>query len=75
MEQIIQRCAGLDIHRAVVVATVRVPDGDGGRRIHTIFGGNATDAVRRQSGETCRVAATGPFLAPWEGAIQYRRQA
>jgi transposase len=35
MEQMIQRCAGLDVHKAVVVATVRVPDGHGGRAIHT----------------------------------------
>jgi transposase len=35
MEQILQRCAGLDIQKAMVVATVRIPDGDGGRRVHT----------------------------------------
>ena len=35
MEQMIQRCAGLDVHKAVVVATVRVPDGHGGRTRHT----------------------------------------
>ena len=35
MEQMIQRCAGLDVHKAVVVATVRVPDGDGSRAMHT----------------------------------------
>jgi len=35
MEQIIERCAGLDVHKAVVVATVRVPDGHGGRAVHT----------------------------------------
>jgi len=35
MEQMIQRCAGLDVHKAVVVATVRVPDGHGGRTVQT----------------------------------------
>jgi transposase len=35
MEQMIQRCAGLDVHKAVVVATVRVPDGHGGRAQYT----------------------------------------
>jgi transposase len=35
MEQILQRCAGLDVHKAMVVATVRVPDGHGGRAVHT----------------------------------------
>jgi transposase len=31
MELLITRCAGLDVHQATVVATVRVPDEQGGR--------------------------------------------
>jgi len=32
MELLIARCAGLDVHQATVVATVRTPDDRGGRR-------------------------------------------
>ena len=35
MEQMIQRCPGSDVHKAVGVARVRVPDGHGGRTRHT----------------------------------------
>ncbi len=35
MERLIERCAGLDVHKASVTATVRVPDGQGGRRTET----------------------------------------
>jgi transposase len=35
MELLITRCAGLDVHQATVVATVRVPDDQGGRRMVT----------------------------------------
>jgi transposase len=31
MELLIERCAGLDVHKASVTATVRVPDQAGGR--------------------------------------------
>ena len=31
MDRMIERCAGLDVHQATVVATVRIP-GDHGRR-------------------------------------------
>ena len=31
MELLIERCAGLDVHKASVTATVRVPDPSGGR--------------------------------------------
>ena len=30
MDVVITRCAGLDVHQATVVATVRVPDDQGG---------------------------------------------
>ena len=32
MDRFIERCAGLDVHKAWVKACVRVPDGGGGRR-------------------------------------------
>lgn len=35
MEQVITRCAGLDVHQATVVATVRVPGTDGSRHVET----------------------------------------
>jgi transposase len=35
MNPIIDRCAGLDVHQATVMATVRTPDETGGRRIST----------------------------------------
>lgn len=36
------RCAGLDVHQATVVATARVPDGQGGRATHTATFGTMT---------------------------------
>jgi transposase len=35
VERLIERCAGLDVHKASVTATVRVPDEQGGRRTET----------------------------------------
>ena len=37
METLIERCAGLDVHKDTVAACVRVPDSAGGRQelIHT----------------------------------------
>jgi transposase len=31
MDVIVDRCAGLDVHKKTVMATVRMPDGQGGR--------------------------------------------
>lgn len=46
MELTIDRVAGLDVHQATVVATVRVPSGDGGRRVVTeTFGTMTPDLV------------------------------
>lgn len=46
MEVVITRCAGLDVHQATVVATVRVPADDGGRRIITeTFGTMTPDLI------------------------------
>jgi transposase len=35
MDTVLTHCAGLDVHQATVVATVRVPDGAGERRMVT----------------------------------------
>lgn len=35
MTSILERCAGLDVHQAMVMATVRIPDGAGGRQAVT----------------------------------------
>ena len=46
MEVRLDRVAGLDVHQATVVATVRVPSGDGGRRVVTeTFGTMTPDLV------------------------------
>lgn len=46
MEVVITRCAGLDVHKATVVATVRVPGEDGRRRIVTeTFGTMTPDLI------------------------------
>lgn len=42
MDGMIERCAGLDIHQATIVATVRVPDDAGGRRVVTHTFGTMT---------------------------------
>ena len=42
MDVVISRCAGLDVHQATVVATVRVPDDAGGRQIRTETFGTMT---------------------------------
>lgn len=42
MDAMIERCAGLDIHQATIVATVRVPDDGGGRRVVTHTFGTMT---------------------------------
>lgn len=35
MDTFVERCAGLDVHKATVAATVRVPDESGGRHQDT----------------------------------------
>ena len=42
MDIVITRCAGLDVHKATVVATVRVPGPDGGRQVTTATFGTMT---------------------------------
>jgi transposase len=46
MEVVITRCAGLDVHKATVVATVRLPGDHGGRQIVTeTFGTMTPDLI------------------------------
>ena len=45
MHPTIERCAGLDVHQATVMATVRVPDGAGGRQEITETFGTMTAAL------------------------------
>ena len=46
MDVVITRCAGLDVHQATVVATVRVPDDQGGRWVVTeTFGAMTPDLL------------------------------
>jgi transposase len=42
MDTVIERCAGLDVHKATVVANVRIPDGAGGRRAESAEFGTTT---------------------------------
>jgi hypothetical protein len=46
MERLIERCAGLDVHKKTVAACVRVP-GPGGTRVHHVqtFGTTAADLL------------------------------
>ncbi|HKA57182.1 MAG TPA: IS110 family transposase [Gemmatimonadales bacterium] len=46
MQSIIERCAGVDVHQATIVVTVRVPDSVGGRRSDTqTFGTMTSDLL------------------------------
>lgn len=46
MEQVLERCAGVDVHQATLVVTVRVPSPSGGRVITTqTFGAMAVDLL------------------------------
>jgi hypothetical protein len=46
MDVVITRCAGLDVHQPTVVATVRMPDDQGDRRVVTdTFGTMTTDLL------------------------------
>ena len=45
MHPMIERCAGLDVHQATVMATVRIPDDHGGRQVITETFGTATAAL------------------------------
>jgi transposase len=46
MDRILERCAGLDVHKRTVVATARIPDGAGGRQVIThTFGTTTADLL------------------------------
>lgn len=46
MQSMIERGAGIDVHQATIVVTVRVPDGSGGRRVETqTFGTMTSDLL------------------------------
>src|SRR6186713_2314312 len=45
MHPIIERCAGLDVHQATVMATVRIPDEHGARQAITQTFGTTTGAL------------------------------
>jgi transposase len=45
MHPLIERCAGLDVHQATVMATVRIPDDHGGRQAITETFGTTTAAL------------------------------
>lgn len=45
MHPMIERCAGLDVHQATVMATVRIPDDQGGRQAITETFGTTTGAL------------------------------
>lgn len=45
MHPTIERCAGLDVHQATVMATVRIPDEAGGRQVITETFGTTTGAL------------------------------
>lgn len=45
MTEILERCAGLDVHQATVVATVRSPGDAGGRTVTTETFGTTTTAL------------------------------
>lgn len=46
MQSMIERCAGIDVHQATIVVTVRVPDGAGGRQSATqTFGTMTSDLL------------------------------
>jgi len=46
MEGLIERCAGVDVHQATLVVTLRLPDGSGGRHVETrTFGAMTVDLL------------------------------
>ena len=71
MEGLIERCAGLDIHQATIVATVRTPEEGGGRRVVTQTFGTMTDDLLalRDWVQRCQVThvameSTGVYWKP-----------
>ena len=58
MEQIVERCAGLDVHRDTVVATVRMPGEDGERRQETRTFATTLPQVQALSAWLCECGVT-----------------
>lgn len=51
MDVVVERCAGLDVHKDTVVACVRVPAPGGGRRSETrTFGAFTVDLLALRTG-------------------------
>jgi hypothetical protein len=63
MELLIERCAGLDVHKASVTATVRIPDQAGGRLQQT-RSFRATTAGLVLLGDWLRSVYTSPRHLP-----------
>jgi transposase len=71
MELVISRCAGMDVHQATVVVTVRVPDEGGGRRSCTETFGTMTadllalrDWLQAQAVTHVALESTGVYWKP-----------
>ena len=45
MHPMVERCAGLDVHQATVMATIRIPDDQGGRQVVTETFATTTGAL------------------------------
>jgi transposase len=56
VERLVERCAGLDVHKDSVTACARVPDGHGGRQVET----------RRFTTTTAGLVLLAPWLASFE---------
>jgi len=72
METLVERCAGLDVHKDSVTACVRVPNGHGGRQLETrrfttTTAGLVQLGVWLASFEVTRVGmeSTGCYWKPW----------
>ena len=62
MEGLIERCAGVDVHQATLVVTVRLPDGSGGRHVETrTFGAMTVDLLTVRDW----LQACGSRMSPW----------
>jgi transposase len=56
MDVLVERCAGLDVHRDTVVATVRIPAEGGGRKVRV-------QHTRTFATTTAGITALGTWLA------------
>jgi transposase len=79
MRRVVERCAGLDVHRDTVVACVRVPGPDGEREAHTETFGTTTSELLRlgnwlEGWRVTRAAmeATGVYWKPVFYALEAR---